>query len=78
LRKFFVKMSKQIGFDQIKRVAIMGHDEEELLKLKVTEEFYEKYTPQEICKEYFEKWGKVEILPEDVRAYVDKFAEYSN
>jgi integrase len=73
LRKFFTKMSKELGFDQIKRIAIQGHDEDELLKLRVTQDFYEKYTPSEICAEYFEKWSKVEILPKDVRDYISKF-----
>jgi len=67
LRKFFTKKSKELNFDQIKRIAIQGHDESELIRLKVTETYYEKYTPSEIVKEYLEKWGQVAILPDDVR-----------
>jgi len=66
LRKFFTKKSKELNFDQIKRIAIQGHDERELIRLKVTETYYEKYTPSEIVREYMEKWGKVKILPDDV------------
>ena len=72
LRKFFTKKCKELGFDQLKRIAIQGHDEDELLKLKVTPEFYERYTPSEICREYFDKWGKVSILPDEVRNFIKK------
>ena len=70
LRKFFTKKSKELNFDQIKRIAIQGHDESELVRLKVTETYYEKYTPSEIVREYMEKWGKVRILPNDVRDFL--------
>ncbi len=66
LRKFFVKHSAKIGFPELYRIAIAGHDEEELVKLKVTPEFYSKFTPQEIVNVYMEYWGKVEILPPDI------------
>ena len=68
-RKFFVIHSARIGFDDVYRIAIAGHDVEELekllrsLRLRVTEEFYRKFTPEEITKEYIRVWGRVQILP---------------
>ncbi|WP_457548714.1 tyrosine-type recombinase/integrase [Archaeoglobus sp.] len=68
-RKFFAIHSARIGLDDVYRIAIAGHDTDELerllksLRLKVTEEFYRKFTPEEITKEYLNVWGKVSILP---------------
>ncbi|ADB57963.1 site-specific integrase [Archaeoglobus profundus] len=68
-RKFFAIHSARIGFDDVYRIAIAGHDTDELerllrtLRLKVTEEFYRKFTPEEITKEYLNVWGKVSVLP---------------
>jgi len=67
LRKFFVKYSANIGLPELYRIAIAGHDEEEIVKLKVTPEFYSKFTPQEIVNTYMEHWGKVRIVPSEVR-----------
>ena len=67
LRKFFVKHSAKIGLPELYRLAIAGHDEEEIVKLKVTPEFYSKFTPQEIVNVYIEYWGKVRILPKNIK-----------
>ncbi|RLI84562.1 hypothetical protein DRP07_00645 [Archaeoglobales archaeon] len=71
-RKFFTKLAKSVNFDQLKRVAIQGHDEGELLKLKVTKEFYERYTPQEITKEYLEKIGKIQFLTDEHKRKIEE------
>ena len=62
LRKFFVIYSSEIGFPEPYRIAIAGHDERDLLKLKVTEDFYRKFTPCKIVEKYLEFWGEVEFL----------------
>jgi len=62
LRKFFVIYSSEIGFPEPYRIAIAGHDEQDLLKLKVTEDFYRKFTPCKIVEKYLEYWGEVEFL----------------
>ena len=62
LRKFFVIHSAEIGFPEQYRIAIAGHDERDLLKLRVTEEFYRKFTPCKIVEVYLEYWGEVRFL----------------
>ncbi|WP_290623739.1 MULTISPECIES: site-specific integrase [unclassified Archaeoglobus] len=72
-RKFFAIYSAKVGLPEPVRVAIMGHDTEELekllnvLKTPVTDEFYRKFTPDAIVKEYMRTWGGVEIVPSSVQ-----------
>ncbi|GEM_PF-2108757 len=79
-RKFFAIHSAKIRFPEVYRIAIAGHDTEELekalgtLTLKITEEFYRKFTPDCIAEEYMKYWGKVEIIhPVDFARIVDTF-----
>jgi integrase len=72
-RKFFAIYSARVGLMDVYRIAIMGHDSDELerllqsMKLEVTEEFYRKFTPEAITKEYLKTWGRVRIVPERVK-----------
>ncbi|WP_456478210.1 tyrosine-type recombinase/integrase [Geoglobus ahangari] len=72
-RKFFAIYSPKVGLKDVYRIAIMGHDSEELekllqsIKLEVTEEFYRKFTPEAITQEYMKTWGRVRIVPERVK-----------
>lgn len=71
-RKFFAIHSARIGFPDIYRIAIAGHDTDKLekllqvMRLEITEDFYRKFTPLSIVTEYIKYWGKVEIVPAEV------------
>ena len=67
LRKFFVRYSAEINFPEAYRIAMAGHDESELMKLRVTEEFYRKFTPDKIVEKYMEYWGQISVIPDDFR-----------
>jgi len=67
-RKFFVIHSARVGFPEFYRVAIIGHDAESLLRfMKVTQNYYRKFTPEEITAVYLKHWGGVKIVPERIR-----------
>ncbi|MFO7967647.1 MAG: hypothetical protein R6U44_08625 [Archaeoglobaceae archaeon] len=72
LRKLFTKLARKQGLDQLKRVAIQGHDQGELMRLRVTEQFYEKYTAKEISKEYHETIGKLSFLTDRQKRQIEQ------